>query len=90
MDLLSKVEKEHLKKLGEVAGRQLSNNRCNDYETDNTDENWKLVEEMEASNLSITVEEWRKHKGYERRPEGRKLMMYDWVVFGHLIEKATR
>lgn len=76
--------------LGQVKG-QLNGNGCNDYDIEDTLDNRKLLEEMEAWNLSCTIEDWKKHPDFHEPKvyEGR-LMTSDYFLLGyfqHLLEK---
>jgi hypothetical protein len=81
---MTPTEREHLKKLCETCSDLLSVRGCNDFIVPNTDENWDTLERMHADNRRLTVEEWRKHRDYEPRPEGDTLNLYDWWLISYL------
>lgn len=63
-----------------IASEHYGNHGCNDFELDNTDENWGLVEAMEAS--LIDEEDAR-----QRRPRAGRIVVSDWLLMRYL---ATR
>jgi len=82
---LTPNEAEHAADLLSAYADELGNHGCNDYEIDNTDENWALVESAEAWNRGVTVEEWRKSDdAYTRPSKNKKIVAMDWFLAGYL------
>lgn len=57
---------------------------CNDYEMENTDENWELLKAAERWNYS-DKEDWTK-----RRPKGKTIQTFDSLILDylkHLLDK---
>jgi hypothetical protein len=75
---LNKHKKALVAVLLEAASDEFANHGCNDYEFENTDENWKLICDME---------DWNGTKPADRRERpnpGKKIMTYDWYVMSYL------
>lgn len=87
--MLTKNELDHIAELLGKASDSFGNHGCNDYSVPNTDENWEMWEKMEAKNVSLSVEEWRKHKDYNPRPTDEELYLYDWWVMSYLADRAA-
>lgn len=88
---LNPTEKHHFLALVKVCGDRLGRNGCNDFPVDNTDENWKLCEEIGAENVHMTIDQWRKNTDYQKRPKkNEKIFLHDSIVFRYLALKAVR
>lgn len=75
----------------ELASGKFSNHGCNDFPIENTDENWALLERMEAYNLRCSVEEVRERGDTEERPAADKeINLMDWFLMDYLAHKVRR
>ena len=74
---MTSAEMKMAAKLLSMASGHYGNHGCNDLELDNTDENWALVEAMEAS--LIDEEDVR-----QRRPSGGRIFVNDWMLMHYL------
>lgn len=73
------------------ASNEFSSHGCNDYTVKNTDENWAMLERMEAYNCRTTVEEVRRQGMLGGRPTGPTLCLDDWFLvgyLGHVVQQA--
>jgi hypothetical protein len=86
---LTDNEMRHVGKMLDEYSDELSNHGCNDYELDNTQDNWDMVERMNAWNEKTTVEEWRKSGDARKRPKsGHKIVITDWFLAAYLAARA--
>lgn len=61
---IAQNKKEAFRHLMEQFSDVLSNNGCNDYAVANTPELYLAVEEANADNYRLSVEDWKKHEDY--------------------------
>lgn len=86
---LTANEMQHVGKMLDEYSDELGNHGCNDYELDNTQENWNMVERMYAWNEETTVERWRKSADAHKRPKsGQKIVIMDWFLVAYLAACA--
>lgn len=87
--MLNATERDALKRLVGRINDDMGYACCNDFELPNTDEAWSLIEECEAENIGGTIEDWRNHKDYRKRPQGKTIITNDFLIFGYIIKKAV-
>lgn len=89
MGQLNATEMGHFAALAKLCSKLLSRQGCNDFLVPNTADNWALAEREAAWNLSLPVEEWRKHPDYRRRPKRGELNITDFSLFLYLVARIT-
>jgi hypothetical protein len=62
--IMSEAKKQAYRDLLETVSQALSNNGCNDFTVDNSPEMYQAIEEANAANYNISLEEWKKHEDY--------------------------
>lgn len=81
---ITPLEARYAAELLDLAADQFSNHGCNDYELENTDENWRLVQEMEARNGDSP--EYR-----SRRPaQNKTIYTQDFCLMRYLAHKLKQ
>lgn len=65
----------------DLLAHYISREGCNDLELEDTPENRALVEEADAANYRLTVEQWREHEDYDApRVHNGKILTHDGLM----------
>lgn len=79
----TETELEHFSSLCKEASQNFGNNICNDYELENTDENWNFIKKYREHNGDNPLD-------YEPRPKShRKIFFYDFMIMDYLAAKLN-
>jgi hypothetical protein len=82
---MNKNEIKIISQLLEEASRVFSNHGCNDFELENTDENWALIRECYIDNESLEDFEC-----LVRPAPNKPITFYDWWLMAYLAQKLSK